>query len=754
MKILKKLKKQPASKNIKQKKSKETTKSKLILPLRYIVTVILFLIVIGLATPYFYYHQYNYKIGDFCSEKIVSPYDFDVIDEENLTEKQEYALSQEKDLYKFDLTYPDKGVEIVKEILDEAKRLNEEEGEKADIETKAKSLDDMISKEYEIQLSPETLKTIIENANYKKFISTFQSLFENVYIHKGVVRNKRRFITAKSNNMISMRFIGEKHIKLDPLKAEVISYLDELPTYIENTVKNDFFFSESKWNLNMRNAVTEMSKFIAMSLGPNIEFLKDETLKQRAEVKSSVQGDKIIVRKGDVIIDRQLVSHKHKIILDKLNQYLRKAVIHTLFSHILIALGFLLMIVIYLKRYHPLFKFTIRNSFIIALPFIIVLGISRIFLLLNLQDIAGYFFPAGVVGMLFLLLLDVRAAIVMVFIADLIFGMQVFFDYRYMLVAFIGGLTAVYSLYGIRRRWDIILAGISVGFVNMVSIALVNLMNNPTGLLLNYWILGIGLANGFFCSMITISALPIFEFFLGVTTDIRLLELTGVKHPLLEELAEKAPASYQHSLNVAKLAESAADAIGGNYLLIRAGAYFHDVGKAKNSKYFSENQMTQEEKNLHNELTPKQSADIIKRHVLEGIELGEKHRLPQPVMNIISQHHGDGIINYFYDKALKESNGAEVNEEDYRYPCPKPQSPEAGIVLLADAVEAATTSINPKSEEEIRSLVSKLINEKFVDGQLNDCALTLQQLHKIGESFVKQLVSRFHKRIAYPWQQE
>ena len=127
MKILKKLKKQPTSKNIKQKKSKETTKSKLILPLRYIVTVILFLIVIGLATPYFFYHQYNYKIGDFCSEKIVSPYDFDVIDEDTLTEKQEYALSQEKDLYKFDLTHPDKCVEIVEEILDEAKRINEED---------------------------------------------------------------------------------------------------------------------------------------------------------------------------------------------------------------------------------------------------------------------------------------------------------------------------------------------------------------------------------------------------------------------------------------------------------------------------------------------------------------------------------------------------------------------------------------------------------------------------------------------------
>jgi len=747
-------KEQRVSRNHIQKRDKNFTKVQVGPFSNYVLTFVLFLIVVGLVTPYLYYHQYNYKVGDFCSEKIVSPYDFAVLDLDTLAEKQEFALSKEKDLYQFDLTYSDKAIMVVEGIFDEATTIKEKEELKKDLELAKDALNEIIIQEYQIHLSDGTLRTIIKNADYKKLLQHLKDIFENLYLEKGIVKNKERFIIARSNNMITPRIVGEKRLVPDPLKMDVIGYPEEVGERVDVLVSKIYSSSKAKWSQEIAEAISELSKSLVVDLGPNIVFLRDETLKRRADVKSGVQVDKIIVNKGDVILDKQLVSHKEKIILDKLNEYLRTAVINTFFSHALIIFIFFVMIAVYLKRFHPLFRFNTKNIFIIFFPFIIVLAISRVLLSLNLQTIAGYFFPIGVMGMLFLLLLDVRAAMVMVIFGTMLFGMQTSFDYRYLVVALMGGMTAVYSLYGIKRRWDIILTGITIGFVNMVSIALVNLMNNPTGLTLSYKFIGIGMVNGFFCAMITISSLPIFEYFLGVTTDIRLLELTGVKHPLLEELAEKAPASYQHSLNVAKLAEDAATAIGASYLLSRAGAYFHDIGKAKNSKYFSENQMTEEEKSLHNELTPKQSADIIKRHVLEGIELGKKHHLPQPVIDIIGQHHGDSIITFFYDEALNQSDNEEVDEEDFRYPCPKPLSPEAGILLLADAVEAATTSINPKSEEEISSLVSKLINEKFIDGQLNDCALTLQQLHKIGEAFVKQLIGRYHKRIAYPWQKE
>ena len=760
--IFKFSKKQKINKNHKQTKANvrnglkpfPTTKTQLAPITNYILTIILFLIVVGLVTPYLYYHQYTYKEGDFCPEKIISPYYFTVLDLDTLVEKQESALSKEKDIYQFDLTFSDKAITIAKEILDKAKTIKTKEELKGSLEAQKNSLNDTLIAEYQIHLSDNTLKTIIQNVDYTKFLRDFEYIFENIYLQKGIIQNKERYIIARSNYMVTAKVIGEKPLIPDPLKIDTLDYPQEVFNQIEDLTRKLYISSKAQWNQAMANAIIELGKSIVVNLGPNITFLRDETLKQRAEVKSSVPVDKITINKGEVIIDKELVNHKQKIILDKLNLYLKSAVIHTLFSQILIGLIFFIMIVIYLKRFHPLFEFNAKNILIIFLPFIIVLAISRVLLLLNLQAIAGYFFPAGVIGMLFLLLLDAKAAMVMVFFGITLFGMQTSFEYRYVVVALVGGMTGVYSLYGIKRRWDIILTGITIGFVNMVSIALVNLMNNPLGLASTYKFIGIGIANGFFCSMISISSLPIFEHFLGVTTDIRLLELTGVKHPILEELAEKAPASYQHSLNLSKLAEAASDAIGGRYLLVRAGAYFHDIGKAKNSKYFSENQMTEEEKSLHNELTPKQSADIIKRHVLDGVEMAKKYHLPQPVIDIIAQHHGDSIISFFYDKALKQNDSPEVDEEDFRYPCPKPQSSEAGIVLLADAVEAATTSVNPKSEEEIQSLVAKLINDKFVDGQLNECALTLQQLHKIGEAFVKQLISRYHKRIAYPWQKE
>jgi hypothetical protein len=259
-----------------------------------------------------------------------------------------------------------------------------------------------------------------------------------------------------------------------------------------------------------------------------------------------------------------------------------------------------------------------------------------------------------------------------------------------------------------------------------------------------------GLLNG---ALITVPLafilLPIFEYFFNLTTDITLLELSDLNHPLLRRMVIEAPGTYHHSLVVSRLSEGACERIGANALLARVGCYFHDIGKIARSEYFVENQSGRP--NKHDKLTPSMSSMLILNHVKEGIELGKKYKLKDSVLHFIPEHQGTGVIYYFYRKALEQAeSGEKVDPDDFRYPGPNPQSKETAVALLADSIEAASRSVKEPSAESLRSLVRKIINDKFIDGQLNECNLTLSDLHKIQESFVSDLMAIFHTRVAYP----
>jgi hypothetical protein len=263
--------------------------------------------------------------------------------------------------------------------------------------------------------------------------------------------------------------------------------------------------------------------------------------------------------------------------------------------------------------------------------------------------------------------------------------------------------------------------------------------------------------NGMIFAAATLPIMLFFEKAFGVVTDMALLELTAPDNKLMRMMEDTAPGSYQHVLSVTKLAESAAESIGANYLLVRAGAYFHDIGKTVKPKYFSENQVTLDDKKVHSRISPYMSVLIIKNHVKEGVEIARRAGLPEKVIDFIPQHHGTGLIRYFYSEALHRYEDSEsmdpVREEDFRYPGPKPQTIEAAIVLMADGVEAIVTSRFTSSqvnENELRRVVKQAIDERFQDGQFDECDLTMRQLGQIRDSFVKTLKARFHHRIAYP----
>jgi putative nucleotidyltransferase with HDIG domain len=262
-----------------------------------------------------------------------------------------------------------------------------------------------------------------------------------------------------------------------------------------------------------------------------------------------------------------------------------------------------------------------------------------------------------------------------------------------------------------------------------------------------------GFTGGVFAGIIATGILPLIEISFGFTTDIKLLELGNLDQPLLRELMVQAPGTYHHSVIISNMVEATAKAVHANPLLAKVSAYYHDIGKVKKPLYFIENQMGGE--NRHEKLAPSMSSLILISHVKDGVDLAKEHKLGREISSIIQQHHGTNLISYFYHKAKerilsKSGRVTDVKEEDFRYPGPKPQTKEAGLVMLADMVEAASRSLIDPTPARIQGMVQKIINKVFSDGQLNECELTLKDLHEIAKGFNKTLSGIFHQRIEYP----
>ncbi len=321
----------------------------------------------------------------------------------------------------------------------------------------------------------------------------------------------------------------------------------------------------------------------------------------------------------------------------------------------------------------------------------------------------------------------------------------------------IGSLVGIQGVVICRDRSTPLRAGLTVGLTNaavilFMTIAYQRVLATHTGVALLF-----GIAGGLLSGVVTTGFSPLAEMGFGYTTDVKLLELASMDQPLLRELMVQVPGTYHHSIVVGNMVEAAAKSIGANSLLARVAAYYHDVGKIKKPQYFVENQAGGE--NKHERLAPSMSSLILISHVKDGVDLAKRYRLGQDIRDIIQQHHGTSLITFFYQKAvdlqekLKNGKGGDpspVMVEDYRYPGPKPQTKEAGLVLLADAVEAASRTLTDPTAARVQGVVQKIVNKIFSDGQLDECELTLKDLHQIAKSFIQIIMGISHQRIEYP----
>jgi cyclic-di-AMP phosphodiesterase PgpH len=360
------------------------------------------------------------------------------------------------------------------------------------------------------------------------------------------------------------------------------------------------------------------------------------------------------------------------------------------------------------------------------------------------------FIPAA--AMLLTIMFDSRLAFYGTVVSSLLVGGIRGNDYTIMLVSLIGGALAAYTVRDIKHRTQIFRSMVFIFLGYTLTILALSLERFETPMVMVREIT-FAAVNAVFSPVLTFGLLIFFERAWKITTDLTLLELSDFNHPLLRDLSQKAPGTFHHSLVMGSLAETAAESIGANTILARVGAYYHDIGKMLKPEYFIENQMGF--KNRHDKLTPRMSSLILISHVKDGIELARKYKLPKEILEFIPMHHGTTLISYFYKKALeKKTDKDEVNEQDYRYPGPKPQTKETGIVMLADAVEAATRSIEDPSIAKLKATIDGIIKSRFEEGELDECELTFKDLTKIREAFFKVLVGIHHPRIKYPGQDE
>jgi hypothetical protein len=312
-----------------------------------------------------------------------------------------------------------------------------------------------------------------------------------------------------------------------------------------------------------------------------------------------------------------------------------------------------------------------------------------------------------------------------------------------------GGLaTAVLLLRNVRTRTRLVEVAAGAGLAYLGMTVATGLLSDQTWAMIAFDA-GRHFAWGTLAGFLLSGCLPLVERGFGIVTDISLLELADGSHPLLQELIRRAPGTYTHSMTVATLAEAAAEAVGANPLLTRVGSYFHDVGKMLKPQYFIENQTGE---NRHDALEPALSTLIIIGHVKDGVALARQYNLPRPIIDFVQQHHGTTLVEYFYHEAIRareEHHQGEL-ESSFRYPGPKPQNRENGIVMLADAVESTSRALSEPAPGSLRKLVHELIMKRLLDGQLEESGLTLTELHLIEESLCKNLIALFHARIKYP----
>lgn len=644
--------------------------------------------------------KYNLKEGDIAKVDIKAPRE--IIDEAETKTKIQQALEAVPLQYNKNPEVKTQVLSDINDLLNNAYTLKDsvyEEKEKVS-NLKAASKIKLEEEDYLvlISLSKEEIKTI------QSFLTSMMSeLYDNVNISDNKQKSNQEDI-KKAQEFISVK-VNSSTLPKKMLKNLVISIAYK-------QIKPNFFYNEEK-----------------------TEELKNEARKKSPIV---IKKDQTIVKEGEPVTKTQLD------ILEKLGLLNAKD------SHnwyIYLSLGVFVFLILSLQWFYA-YKFKNEiyedNSKVILIGILNCLAVA-IARSLNIQP---FLIPFAFIPMITTLLVDRNISLIINGFNCVFIGCAVGFNAEITLLTIVNGILGSIILRKMQQRNDILYCSLYIAVINVIftfSLGLVLSDNIEEVARKTFFTLAGSIISG----VLTIGFLPFFESTFDIVTTIKLLELSNPNNPLLKKLLMEAPGTYHHSILVGNLSEVAAEEVGGNPVLARVASYYHDVGKIKRPYFFKENQIGND--NPHNKISPNLSTLIITSHIKDGEELAKDYKIPSVIQDVIKQHHGTTLVKYFYLTAKNSSeNPDEVNEENFRYPGPKPQTKEAAIIMLADSTEAAVRSISEPTKGKIEEMVNNIVKARLNEGQLDECDLTLKEIEKIKKTFVKVLMGIYHQRIEYP----
>lgn len=475
---------------------------------------------------------------------------------------------------------------------------------------------------------------------------------------------------------------------------------------------------------------------------------KATSARREAYIESYIMENPVIIYKDERIISKDDIVTEDKFeVLKELNYIDSEGKPDYLLYISVFLIIFILFIVtfLYIKRFHPKVYYD-RNSIMLICVTILITTFFAWCVKEFIPELSSFIIPIFIAPIVIAIFLGVEPAISINIMLAFSYSLMLGRNLEFIIMTIVGGTFAAFYTSNATQRRRISLAGILLGLLNAVIIVFLGMIDKR-GIesLLND--AGLALINGILSIILAIGLLPFLESIFNIVTPLKLLEYADPNHPLLKRLLMEAPGTYHHSLMVGNLAEVATREIGGNSLLARVGAYFHDIGKLKRPHFFKENQFSE---NPHDKLTPNLSTLVITSHTKDGEEVALKYRLPKIIRDIVLQHHGNTLVAYFYHKATQIDKVEELKEENFRYEGPVPDTREAAVVMLADSVEAAVRSLSEKTPGKIEGLIRKIIKDKLDDGQLDRCDLTLKDLSIIADSFLQVLNGIYHERPEYP----
>jgi putative nucleotidyltransferase with HDIG domain len=713
-----------------------------------------------------WHFAYRLSVGDIVRNSIVSPTTFDFIDESVTEDRRKAAEIEVPAVFDVDFDVYEKKTDRLVRAFRMLR--GQVQGLKVNAENLAGALEqlDPWRTRFETELGVQVPERIWEWLVLNRFSVRLENMFVHVLDQWSQMRvaDQVPVTEDKENPQVAVRSLetgksnSAQEFLLDRDEARDIGHRSEFEA---EALKALASLDRADQRLALR--------FVSPFLTANLKYNSLETDARKKTARERVNPVRIYVRKNQVVVkEGTTLTAPQKAILEELERrhYDRRNL------GLALACALMLMTVI-LVFFSYVRRFTLnrvkvegKDIFCMGVVTLVVVGLCKLTLAISEIALASrlgpwlpesnlvYLMPIATGPMLVGLLLASGEILWLftIFLASAL-GVMVDMNFSFILVAIVGGISAARGVYNCKSRNDIYWAGLRAGLVSAFVIVLVSALNTPSyDEFVHHAVsgAGIGLLSGVLSAFFAMMLIPLIENVFNYTTDVKLLELSNLNHPLLKDLIVKAPGTYHHSLVVGSMVEAAAEEIGANPLLAKVMAYYHDIGKMEHAQYFIENQRPGH--NPHDNISPHMSKHILVAHVKDGAEMARKHKLGQPIIDGILQHHGTTLISFFFNKAQEQQDESlhEVHEEDFRYPGPKPQFREAALCMLADSIEAAARSLDEPTPARLQNIVKNIIQRKFLDGQLDECNLTLRDLSILDESFSRTILGVYHARIDYP----